>query len=106
VQQLSKRVDLVIVVGARNSSNSNRLQEVAADQGVPARLIEDEEELQAVWLEGVRDIGVTAGASTPEYLVHKVCQRLVALGAASVRELPGLAETVRFRLPEMLQRTG
>ena len=106
VQQLSKRVDLVIVVGARNSSNSNRLQEVAADQGVPARLIEDEAELQPVWLEGVRDIGVTAGASTPEYLVHKVCQRLVALGARSVRELPGLAETVRFRLPEMLQRTA
>lgn len=106
VQQLSKRVDLVIVVGARNSSNSNRLQEVAADQGVPARLIEDEEELQPVWLEGVRNIGVTAGASTPEYLVQKVCQRLIALGALSVRELPGLAETVRFRLPEMLQRTG
>ena len=106
VQQLSKRVDLVIVVGARNSSNSNRLQEVAADQGVPARLIEDEAELQPVWLEGVQHIGITAGASTPEYLVHKVCQRLIALGARSVRELPGLAETVRFRLPEMLQRTG
>jgi len=104
VRQLAKRVDLVIVVGAHNSSNSNRLQEVAAEQGVPARLVEDETELQAVWLEGVRDIGVTAGASTPEYLVQNVCERLRALGARTVRELPGLAETVRFRLPEALQR--
>lgn len=104
VQQLSRRVDLVIVVGAHNSSNSNRLQEVAADQGVPAWLVEDETDLQAVWLEGVRTVGVTAGASTPEYLVQKVCARLRELGAGSVRELPGLAETVKFRLPEVLRQ--
>jgi 4-hydroxy-3-methylbut-2-enyl diphosphate reductase len=104
VQQLSRRVDLVIVVGAHNSSNSNRLQEVAADHGVPAWLVEDETELQPVWFEGVKTVGVTAGASTPEYLVQKVCERLNELGAGSVRELPGLAETVRFRLPEALRQ--
>ena len=104
VQQLSRRVDLVIVVGAHNSSNSNRLQEVAADHGVPAWLVEDETELQPVWFEAVKTVGVTAGASTPEYLVRKVCERLNELGAGSVRELPGLAETVRFRLPEALRQ--
>ncbi|MFM8516960.1 MAG: 4-hydroxy-3-methylbut-2-enyl diphosphate reductase [Nevskiaceae bacterium] len=104
VQQLARRVDLVIVVGAHNSSNSNRLQEVAADHGVPAWLVEDETDLQRVWLEGVRTVGVTAGASTPEYLVRKVCDRLKEFGAGSVRELPGLAETVRFRLPEALRQ--
>ena len=104
VQQLARRVDLVIVVGAHNSSNSNRLQEVAADHGVPAWLVEDETELQPIWLEGVRTVGVTAGASTPECLVRKVCQRLQEFGAQSVRELPGLAETVRFRLPEALRQ--
>lgn len=104
VQQLAKRVDLVIVVGAHNSSNSNRLQEVAADHGVPARLIEEADDLQPVWLEGVTRVGVTAGASTPERLVQGVCARLRELGAGEVRELPGLAETVRFRLPEALKQ--
>jgi len=106
VQQLARRVDLVIVVGAHNSSNSNRLQEVAADSGVPAWLVEDEREVQAIWLEGVRCVGITAGASTPEYLVRRVYEKLTKLGAVSVRELPGLAETVRFRLPESLRQAG
>ena len=104
VQQLARRVDLVIVVGAHNSSNSNRLQEVAADQGVPAWLVQDAEDVQRFWLDGVQHVGVTAGASTPEYLVQEVCERLREFGAASVRELPGLAETVRFRLPEGLRQ--
>ena len=104
VQQLARRVDLVIVVGAHNSSNSNRLQEVAADQGVPAWLVQDAEDVQSFWLDGVRHVGVTAGASTPEHLVQEVCERLREFGAASVRELPGLAETVRFRLPESLRQ--
>ena len=104
VQQLARRVDLVIVVGAHNSSNSNRLQEVAADQGVPAWLVQDAEDVQRFWLDGVQHVGVTAGASTPEYLVQEVCERLREFGAASVRELPGLAETVRFRLPESLRQ--
>jgi 4-hydroxy-3-methylbut-2-enyl diphosphate reductase len=104
VQQLARRVDLVIVVGAHNSSNSNRLQEVAADHGVPAWLVEDEKDLQPVWIEGVKTVGVTAGASTPEHLVRRVCDRLREFGAGSVRELPGLAETTRFRLPEVLRQ--
>ncbi len=104
VQQLARRVDLVIVVGAHNSSNSNRLQEVAADQGVPAWLVQDADDVQAMWLDGVEHVGVTAGASTPEYLVREVCERLKQFGAGSVRELPGLAETVRFRLPESLRQ--
>lgn len=104
VRKMAERVDLVIVVGAHNSSNSNRLQEVAADHGVPARLIEEADDLDPVWLEGVAAVGVTAGASTPERLVQGVCDRLRELGAGSVRELPGLAETVRFRLPESLRQ--
>ena len=106
VQHLARRVDLIIVVGAHNSSNSNRLQEVAADSGVPAWLVEDEREVQPIWLEGVRSVGITAGASTPEYLVRRVYEKLTELGAASVRELPGLAETVRFRLPDSLSQAG
>ncbi|MFZ9709131.1 MAG: 4-hydroxy-3-methylbut-2-enyl diphosphate reductase [Steroidobacteraceae bacterium] len=104
VRKLTERVDLVIVVGAHNSSNSNRLQEVAADHGVPARLIEEADDLDPIWLEGVDAVGVTAGASTPERLVQGVCERLRELGAGSVRELPGLAETTRFRLPESLRQ--
>lgn len=106
VQQLARRVDLVIVVGARNSSNTNRLQEVAADHGVPARLIEHADEIELIWLDGVEHVGVTAGASTPEHLVQGVCKKLQQLGAGSIRELPGIVETIRFRLPEMLRQTA
>ncbi len=107
VQQLARRVDLVIVVGARNSSNTNRLQEVAADHGVPARLIEHADEIELIWLDGVEHVGVTAGASTPEHLVQGVCNKLLQqLGAGTIRELPGIVETLRFRLPEVLRQTA
>jgi len=106
VQQLARRVDLVIVVGARNSSNTNRLQEVAADHGVPARLIEHADEIELIWLDGVEHVGVTAGASTPEHLVQGVCNKLQQLGAGTIRELPGIVETLRFRLPEVLRQTA
>jgi len=106
VRSLVKHVDLVLVVGSHNSSNANRLQEVAADHGVPARLLETADELDAAWLAGVRRIGVTAGASTPEHLVQGVLARLRELGVGQVRELPGLAETTRFRLPEMLRASA
>jgi 4-hydroxy-3-methylbut-2-enyl diphosphate reductase len=106
VQQLARRVDLVIVVGARNSSNTNRLQEVAADHGVPARLIEHADEIELIWLDGVEHVGVTAGASTPEHLVQGVCKKLQQLGAGTIRELPGIVETLRFRLPEVLRQTA
>lgn len=103
VRGMARSVDLVLVVGSRNSSNANRLQEVAADHGVPARLLETADELDAAWLAGVTRVGVTAGASTPEHLVQGVLARLKELGAGPVRELPGLAETTRFRMPEILR---
>lgn len=106
VVQLARKADLIIVVGARNSSNSNRLQEVAADHGVPARLVEQADQLEIEWLRGVQAIGVTAGASTPEFLVREVIERLREFGAREVRELLGLAETVHFRMPDELRRSA
>jgi 4-hydroxy-3-methylbut-2-enyl diphosphate reductase len=103
VRGLAGAVDMVLVVGSPNSSNANRLREVAEGQGVPAHLVERAAELDPAWLQGRRRIGVTAGASTPELLVQAVCARLRELGAAVIRELPGPAETTRFRLPEELR---
>jgi 4-hydroxy-3-methylbut-2-enyl diphosphate reductase len=102
VRFMARQVDLVLVVGARNSSNSCRLREVAELQGVAAWLIEDATQIDPAWLPGVRSIGVTAGASTPEVLVQGVCERLRALGAGTVRQLPGKPEDVSFRLPPEL----
>ena len=99
-RELAATVDLVLVVGARNSSNSNRLREVASQTGVPAWLIEDASQIEISWLAGARRVGVTAGASAPEHLVVEVTARLMALGAGSVMEMPGLRESVSFRLPD------
>ncbi|MBS0579140.1 MAG: 4-hydroxy-3-methylbut-2-enyl diphosphate reductase [Proteobacteria bacterium] len=99
VRELARRVDLVLVVGALNSSNSARLREVAQQCGVTAYLIEDAEALNPQWLRDVTGVGVTAGASTPEALVREVCERLGRLGATAVRELHGEPEAVSFRLP-------
>jgi 4-hydroxy-3-methylbut-2-enyl diphosphate reductase len=99
-RELARAADLVIVVGARNSSNSNRLREVAAQEGAAAYLIEHAGQIDEAWLSGVERVGVTAGASAPEYLVTEVTTRLRALGARSVTELPGTRETVSFRLPD------
>ena len=96
---MARQVDAVLVVGARNSSNSCRLREVAEQQGVPAWLIEDASEIDPSWLLGTRCIGLTAGASTPEVLVQAVARRLRELGARATRQLPGKAEVVSFRLP-------
>jgi 4-hydroxy-3-methylbut-2-enyl diphosphate reductase len=104
VRQLARRVDLLLVVGARNSSNSCRLREVGEQCGVAARLIQDAAEIDPDWLAGVARVGVTAGASTPESLVTGVCERLLALGARSVRAMPGEPEQVHFRLPPGLER--
>lgn len=106
VRTLAAAVDVLLVVGARNSSNSNRLREVAAQAGVPAHLIEDAHEVQAGWLARARAVGVTAGASTPESLVRAVCTRLCALGATRIVELPGPRETVAFRLPPEVRRAA
>jgi 4-hydroxy-3-methylbut-2-en-1-yl diphosphate reductase len=101
VREMTPLVDLVLVVGARNSSNSNRLRELASEQGVAAYLVEDAGEIDPAWLRGVQTVGLTSGASAPEVLVTAACERLRELGAATIRPLPGLQETVTFRLPPM-----
>ena len=102
VKNLAANCDVVIVVGSTNSSNSNRLREVAANLGVPAYMLDNADALEPQWVEGKRVVGVTAGASAPEILVGAVIARLQALGAKSVRELDGKAEKVTFPLPKAL----
>jgi len=99
VRELAAQVDLLLVVGASNSSNSNRLREIGADMGVPSYLINDARELEPTWLDRVETVGVTAGASAPESLVQEVVIRLREFGAVVVDELAGVQETVHFRLP-------
>jgi 4-hydroxy-3-methylbut-2-enyl diphosphate reductase len=106
VKLLTKQCDLVIVVGSPNSSNSNRLREVAERLGVPAYLINGPESLEPQWLVGKQHIGVTAGASAPEVLVKRVIEQLKTLGAVSVRTMDGLVENVSFPLPKGLPRQG
>jgi 4-hydroxy-3-methylbut-2-enyl diphosphate reductase len=103
VRELVPEVDLVLVVGARNSSNSNRLREVAELLGVRAYLIEDADAISPSWLAGVARVGLTAGASTPDFLLKGVRERLTALGADSVRQMPGVHEVVSFRLPPAME---
>jgi 4-hydroxy-3-methylbut-2-enyl diphosphate reductase len=102
VKQLARQCDLVIVVGSPNSSNSNRLREVARNMSVSAYLVDNASELQPQWLEGKRHVGITAGASAPEVLVQEVIARLRELGALTVRELDGISENVEFPLPKAL----
>ena len=104
VKQMAERCDLVIVVGSPNSSNSNRLREVAMNRGVAAYLVDGADEIRAEWLAGRRQVGVTAGASAPEVLVQQVIRRLEALGAGKVLQLEGNAEHVVFSLPRELQK--
>jgi 4-hydroxy-3-methylbut-2-enyl diphosphate reductase len=103
VRRLGQECDLVLVVGSPNSSNSNRLRELAAKQGVPAWLIDGAADIRREWLAGRTRIGVTAGASAPESLVREVLDRLRAWGAQSVRELDGEPEDVTFALPKELR---
>jgi 4-hydroxy-3-methylbut-2-enyl diphosphate reductase len=102
VKFMSPQVEAVIVVGSPNSSNSNRLREVASNRGVPSYMIDNAGELRAEWIEGRRRIGVTAGASAPELLVSQVIDRLRALGAESVTELSGVVERTVFPMPRGL----
>jgi 4-hydroxy-3-methylbut-2-enyl diphosphate reductase len=102
VKFMARRCDLVIVVGSPNSSNSNRLREVAANLGIQAYMIDRAEELQAAWLEGRRCVGVTAGASAPDVLVRQVIERLRALGASDIAELDGVVERTVFPMPRGL----
>jgi len=104
VRQLARIADLILVVGARNSSNSNRLREIGAEAGVPSHLIADGSELDPDWVAGVETVGITAGASAPEELVHSVLDALRRLGPIDVAVLPGIEESVEFRLPAELIR--
>jgi 4-hydroxy-3-methylbut-2-enyl diphosphate reductase len=99
VRELARNVEMVLVVGAANSSNSNRLREIAAEQGVAAYLVADAEALRPEWLAGVRSVGITAGASAPEELVQGLIDRLRQFGDVAVEPLPGITENVRFRMP-------
>ena len=102
VKAMVSNVDVVIVVGSPNSSNSNRLREVAANRGVPAYMIDRADQLCTEWVAGKRRVGVTAGASAPEVLVKDVVARLKELGALAVTELSGIVENVTFPLPKGL----
>jgi 4-hydroxy-3-methylbut-2-en-1-yl diphosphate reductase len=103
VRRLADSVELVLVVGSVNSSNSNRLRELAEKQGVPAYLIDGAEHIEKTWVDGKARIGVTAGASAPEKLVKEVIARLQSWGAQTVRELDGEAENITFALPKELR---
>ncbi len=103
VKALAASVDVVIVVGSPNSSNSNRLREVAANRGVPAHMVDTADDLDPAWVAGRPRVGVTAGASAPEVLVREVIARLRALGAGPVTELAGTVERVVFPLPSGLR---
>ena len=106
VKFMAPIVDVVIVVGSPNSSNSNRLREVAAIRGVPAHMVDRADQLDPAWIAGKKRVGVTAGASAPEVLVAEVVARLKALGANHVRELEGVQEQVVFPLPKGLSGGG
>ena len=100
--ELAKIVDIVLVVGAPNSSNSNRLREIAAEFGVPSYLIEDAKALDPRWLHGVSAVGITAGASAPDELVEELVERLRELDQIEIQRLSGVTENVRFRMPAQL----
>jgi 4-hydroxy-3-methylbut-2-enyl diphosphate reductase len=102
VKFMAPQVDVVIVVGSPNSSNSNRLREVADKKGTPAYMVDNAQQIDPAWLEGASRIGVTAGASAPEVLVQAVIDRLKEYGAKSVRTLDGAHESVTFPMPKGL----
>jgi 4-hydroxy-3-methylbut-2-enyl diphosphate reductase len=102
VKEMAGRVDVLLVVGSQNSSNSQRLCEVSTAAGTPAYLVNDETEIRAEWLDGASCVGVTAGASAPEELVIRVLDHLRALGATDFEEQPGEDENVHFALPHEL----
>jgi len=103
VKVLSPQVDVVIVVGSPTSSNSNRLRELAQRLGIPAYMIDNDQELQPEWFDSAARVGLTAGASAPEVLVQAVIARIKELGAVAVRKMAGLEEAVHFPLPKGLK---
>ena len=104
VRELSRRVDMLLVVGASNSSNSNRLQEIGAETGVATHLIEAPQAFDPAWLEGVETVGVTAGASTPEELVQELIDRFCEWRKVKLESSEGEDENVQFKLPPQLSK--
>lgn len=102
VREIAENADLLLVVGARNSSNSNRLREIGAQMGKPAYLIDDADGLDPAWLETAQTIAITAGASAPEKLVMALLERLRAFGEVEVTSLEGVDEQMQFKLPRLL----
>ena len=103
VKQLSRQVDVLIVVGSPSSSNSNRLRDLAEKLGTPGYMVDDASEIRPEWLQGKHTVGLTAGASAPELLVQGVIERLRQLGIIAVRKMDGVQETMRFPLPKGLK---
>jgi 4-hydroxy-3-methylbut-2-enyl diphosphate reductase len=103
---LSKLVDVILVVGAKNSSNSNRLREIGEEAGTPSYLIADGSELDPSWFRNAETVGITAGASAPEVLVEDVIEALRRLNPVDVSQLTGRHETIEFRLPPELTDGG
>ena len=101
VKEISKLCDLIIIVGSQNSSNSNRLKELALREGVEAYMIDHEDLLQSSWLLNKKNIGISAGASAPEISVKNIVNKIESLTKAQIRELPGVEESVVFRLPKI-----
>ncbi|MGV6808913.1 MAG: 4-hydroxy-3-methylbut-2-enyl diphosphate reductase [bacterium] len=106
LKNLSDKTDIILVVGSPNSSNSNRLREIAEKRGTPAYLIDTADDIQTEWLNGKQSIGITAGASAPEVLVQEVTQRLATLGATVLPDNQGIVENVSFVLPKALRQVA
>jgi 4-hydroxy-3-methylbut-2-enyl diphosphate reductase len=102
VRELAAQVDVLLVVGSRNSSNSNRLREIGAELGKPSYLIDDADDLRGEWFEDAASVGLTAGASAPEVLVQDVIDGLRRFGEVALASMPGVAEDLRFRFPPEL----
>jgi 4-hydroxy-3-methylbut-2-enyl diphosphate reductase len=100
VREVARRVDVLLVVGSKTSSNSQRLVEVAEREGTPAYLVDDEADVHLDWLESAERVGVSAGASAPEALVRRLTESIVALGGGTVEEHTTTQESLRFRLPQ------
>ncbi|MEL7174681.1 MAG: 4-hydroxy-3-methylbut-2-enyl diphosphate reductase, partial [Pseudomonadota bacterium] len=99
VREIAPDVELFLVVGARNSSNSNRLVEIARDAGVPARLVPAAEEFDPAWLEGIASVGITAGASAPQVIIDELIERLAKHRALDIEARQGVRENITFKLP-------
>ncbi|MFN3476211.1 MAG: 4-hydroxy-3-methylbut-2-enyl diphosphate reductase [Candidatus Methylomirabilales bacterium] len=107
VKQIAKEADLILVLGSENSSNSNRLKEVSESVGIRAYLIDDVSEIDPTWLEGAQCVGITAGASAPEYLVQEVVEYFKKMGVEEIKEVEAIREEVSFSLPpELIKEMG